>query len=333
MYDRYKSKRRDYGILKLVIIIVVAVGVVTAVYKNRHFWMIWKYSDSKLQQKVNKAVAIKDREKRLKGLKELRPVIVRHKEQNPFHSGAYTLAGELHFRIGETRLGDSFTDLCIRDRATNVPKLSRRDFTRAIKNFRKATAIQDSDELEQKYAFMFARSCYYTSFLTPAEILAELNRAVKNIDPAGLEERRFYALILVLNNNADKGLALLAPGKGKTESVKEKLYRASLERLGKKYTAAIMTYKDVIASTQEPDTTRLVHENLGKIYFNQALYRESMDQFAIMLAADDKDATAKIWMGKNLAATGEKDRAKALWNEVLSADEKNREAKDLLDAK
>jgi len=43
-----------------------------------------------------------------------------------------------------------------------------------------------------------------------------------------------------------------------------------------------------------------------------------------------KDTTPKIWIGKNYSALGEKDKAKAIWSEVLTTDGTNAEVKRLM---
>ena len=75
---------------------------------------------------------------------------------------------------------------------------------------------------------------------------------------------------------------------------------------------------------------KLVHINLGKIFYNRSLYKESLYHFNQALNIDERDILLKIWIGKNYSALGYKTRAKAIWSEVLVSDSSNQEVKKLL---
>jgi len=75
---------------------------------------------------------------------------------------------------------------------------------------------------------------------------------------------------------------------------------------------------------------KLIHINLGIVYYNQSLFRESMSHFNSVVEIDPGDINARIWIGKNHYAMGEKDKAKAIWSDVLARDKSNREVQKLL---
>ncbi len=105
---------------------------------------------------------------------------------------------------------------------------------------------------------------------------------------------------------------------------------ATAERIAGRYTNAIMNYRKVLDSAADDRLKRLVHLNLGKIYYNQSLFAESLTHFSEAMSLDDKDPGVKIWTGKSYAALGFRDKARALWSEVLNADKTNEEARKLL---
>ena len=91
-----------------------------------------------------------------------------------------------------------------------------------------------------------------------------------------------------------------------------------------------MSFKNILENCSDKSVTKLANINLGKIYFNQSLYKESLMHFTYALTIDERDNTLKIWIGKNYSALGEKTKAKAIWAEVLASDQTNKEAKELL---
>jgi tetratricopeptide (TPR) repeat protein len=91
-----------------------------------------------------------------------------------------------------------------------------------------------------------------------------------------------------------------------------------------------MNFKKILGMTTDNGILKLAHANLGKIYFNQSLYKESLAHFAEALKIDDRDQILKIWIGKDYSALGDKTKARAIWTEVLTADRSNEEVKKLL---
>ena len=96
-----------------------------------------------------------------------------------------------------------------------------------------------------------------------------------------------------------------------------------------KYTDAIIAFQKILKTTDDVNVQKLSYSNLGKIYYSQNLYKESLDQFNAALLLGD-DINCKIWVGKNYLAMGMKDQAKVVWSEVLAANGDNEEVKKLL---
>jgi len=95
------------------------------------------------------------------------------------------------------------------------------------------------------------------------------------------------------------------------------LFYATAERVAKKYTGAIVSYKNVLARTSDDRLRKLVHVNLGKIYFNQSLYRESIDQFSQALKIDERDSMPRYGSGRATPPWEKRIKAGAIWSEVL----------------
>ena len=96
-----------------------------------------------------------------------------------------------------------------------------------------------------------------------------------------------------------------------------------------KYTDAIIAFQKLLKSTDDAYVQKLSYINLGKIYYSQNLYKESLDQFNAALIFGD-DINVKIMIGRNYIAMGMKDKAKTVWSEVLAVNADNEEVKKLL---
>jgi uncharacterized protein HemY len=96
-----------------------------------------------------------------------------------------------------------------------------------------------------------------------------------------------------------------------------------------KNTEAIIAFQKILKSAEDSVSQRIAYSNLGRIYYDQRLYKESLEQYTAALALGD-DLNCRLWLGKNYMALGEKDKAKTVWTEVLNADSSNEEAKKLL---
>jgi tetratricopeptide (TPR) repeat protein len=181
-----------------------------------------------------------------------------------------------------------------------------------------------------EYALVLAKSCFYTNYMSHTDINQFLAVFDDKIASLNVENVRFCSMIKFLNGQQDVALKYLMNYGGIKDSIQGQLFLATVQRMGKKYTNSIINYKEALAKTADGKIQKLIHVNLGKIYFTQGLYRESLDQFMLALKIDDMDSAVKIWLGKNYSALGDKAKAKTLWGEVLNVDKTNAEVKNLL---
>jgi tetratricopeptide (TPR) repeat protein len=329
MYDRYKSKRRNTRPYKLLVILILLGGAIFLVVRYHEYLAFWKYNRNKLYRTVEVARNIGNREKKREVLADLADTFERYKEEHPVSPDAFFISGEVHYMLGVTYLPGNFSEMYINDRMQEAGPEARAAFLKAIKDLIKGAALENGT-LDDSYVFMIAKAGLYSGYYTPEEIFGMIEKTGESIKVKDVENIRFYSIINIINKREDYGLKFLTDYGKVRDNIQGLLLLATAERAAKKYTGAIMTYKDVLARTQDTNIQKLVHINLGKVYFNQSLYRESLDQFTLALQIDQKDTVTKIWMGKNFAAMGAKDKAKAIWSEVLTTDSSNREAKELL---
>ncbi len=315
MYDRYKSKRKNTGIFKFLgIIIVIAAVTVTAV-QYRHYLTFWRYSQNKLEKRIDAIKRIKDPARKRDALADFSDVYEKQKEERMVDPDVFFRSGEIHYLLGETYLPGSFSELFINDRTGDISREAKIEFLKAIKDIKKGCALEN-DAPDDSYSFMLAKAAFYTGFYAPRDIFEMIEKTGESIKLKDIENIRFYSMANIINKKEDHGLKFLAQYGMIKDNIQGLLFYATAERVARKYTGAIVSYKDVLARTSDDRIRKLVHVNLGKIYFNQSLFRESLDQFNLALKIDEKDTTPKIWIGKNYSAMGEKEKARAIWSEV-----------------
>ncbi len=332
MYYRYKvHKKEKKGLRKIFIIVLIAVLAYLG-YTQRQYLFFWKYTSNKLIRKVDSAALIKDPVKRKEALKSIASVLSAYQQESPVEVTPFLLSGKVYFLLAQEELGEGFTGLFIHERYREINQQARYYLISSITYLKKALAILEGENLPHDYKMILAKSCFYTDFASDPEILSIMNTGEKDI-PSWLhkaEDVRFYSVMLVLNNRQDEGITLLSE-KGKVnEGVTGVLFQAAAENLAKHYTDAIMHYKNILSVSRDSQVQYITRINLGKIYYNQFLYNESLLQFLTVLESNRDDRTAKLWAGKNYFALGQKDRARALWNEVLSVGKEDAEVQKLL---
>ncbi|MBN2160733.1 MAG: hypothetical protein JW807_15190 [Spirochaetes bacterium] len=329
MYDRYKSKKKGRSVYKVLLALILIGAASFFGVRYRHHLAFWKYTQTKLEKKIASMRQIKDAARRREALSDLADIYERYKDEHQVDPDAFFTSGEIHFLLGETYLPGNFSELFINDRARDIGKEARDEFLKAMKDIKKGAAIKNGD-LDGERSLMLARSGFYTDYHSPTEIFQMIENIGDSIKPDNIENIRFYSVINILNRHEDYGLKHLLKHGMVRDNIQGLLFYATAERTAKKYTGAIVSYKDVLARTSDENIRKLVHVNLGKIYFNRSLYRESIEQFGYALKIDEKDSTPKIWIGKNYSAMGEKDKARAIWSDVLTSDGKNTEVRELL---
>lgn len=329
MYDRYKSRKKSTGIYKFFGVVLLVASAVFIGVRYQHYLAFWKYNQSKLDKKIAAVRHIQNVDKRREAIIALSEAYERLKMERMTDPGTFFVSGELHYLLGETFLPGGFSDLYINDRVSEVSREAKAEFLKAIKDIKKGAALEDGT-LDDARSFMLAKAALYTEYYSPAEIFLMIENTGESIKQKDVENIRFYSAVNIANRREDYGLKYLSEYGMVQDSMQGLLFYATAERMAKKYTGAIVSYKNVLSRTSDERVRKLVHINLGKIYYNQTLYRESLDQFSQALKIDARDAVPKIWIGKNYSAMGEKEKARVIWSEVLTTDGMNVEAKELM---
>ena len=330
MYYRYKTTRRNRGIARNLFLIIL-IGLVSFFgYRYRAYLMFWKYTDNRLINKINGTYNIDNPDEKVKALQDLAGVIEGYKNKNFLQGNAFFLSGKIHFLLGEAYLAGSFSELVINEKTKNLNQDSRREFLLAIKDLNKGRALLNLEGFDERYSMMLAMACYFTGYRTPAEIAGMLEGFDSFMQNASIENIRFYSIIKILNNYKDQGLELLL-SKGEVEgSLQGRLFHAVALKIAERYTNSIIILKDVLSSAPGGQVSKLIHVNLGEIYYTQRLYRESVEQFNEALNIDPSDNGVRIWLGKSYNASGDRNRAVSIWEGVLESDNSNKEVLRLL---
>ena len=329
MYYRYKSKKKDTKLLKFFLLFVIIVSAVYTGYSHKSSLMFWRISHNKIVDQINTVAGISDVTERIKSLKKISENIETYKNENPFDPGSYIYSSRIYYYLGMALAGKNLTDLYLEDQLYTMTPEQRKYFIQSIKDLSKSIALLDGKEMEAGDLLILGQVYFFTGYKNPEKIYLLLKDVVTRSEYLSTEAARFFSLLCINSGDINKGLSIL-DSKGRVEdSSHGKLFKAKALKDAAKYTDAIMAFQKIVKNTDDPYVLKISYMNLGKIYFGQNLFQESLDQFTAALSIIE-DLNCKIWIGKNYSAMGMTDKAKAIWNEVLAANSENEEVKKLL---
>ena len=329
MYYRYKSKKRNNKIYKVILIVILVVSAGYLVYSFRSYLMFWKYNYSTLDKKIMALNAVRGEQNRIVMLQNLRDVCDKYKEDNPLSPDAFFSSGKVHLMIGETKLAESFSEMVIHEKDNTVSSEAREEFLTAIKDIRKGMALINGIDEEMTY-FSLAKAGYYSDYYEQPYIY-ELIKMIRNTEKIrDVEDIRFYSLIYILNGNADYGVGFLKNHKTAVAGPKGALFMAAAEKLGNNFTNAILINKEIIKSSPGSAAGKIAHLNLGKIYYHKSLYNESLYHLTEAAKLDENDFSIQLWIGKSFYKAGDRKKAELVWKTILQKDKENVDAKKLL---
>lgn len=332
MYYRYKTRKKDRRYLKFIFYCIIAGVVACTVYHYRSHLMFWKISHNRIVSEISSVSAISEPQARYEKLKKLKSDLDIYRHDNALEPESYTLSARVCYSLGIVGMNNDFTDIYLNESNIKLSPESENYLTEAIKNSQKAIALLDGKEVDVDDIFILAGAYYFTGYYTGEEIYSLLKEYVRDGQGISVDNARFFSIVCIASDNVDEGLAFLQ-AKGDVEGgVKGRLLWAKALRDAMKNTEAIIAFQKILKSAEDAESQRTAYVNLGKIYYGQHLYRESMDQFTAALALGD-DLNCKIWIGKNHIALGEREKARAVWTEVFNADSTNEEVRKLLDVK
>jgi tetratricopeptide (TPR) repeat protein len=329
MYYRYKAKKKDRRFIKTAVLWTLIIAGIYIAYSNRTQLMFWKITRNRIITDIDRAVSIEDENKKIRELDRLVESLEIYKNEHSFDPDAYIMSGRINFLRAMSENGKSFSEMYVYDSFKDFPVSAKKQLLVSIRDFNKAKALLDGKSLAPPDAVMLGKSLFLHNYYGPEEIYQRLS-SIKPERDLELDDIRFYVIIAALSGNYEEGLSV-AKASGRIEdTVEGKLFYASLLKDAGRYTEAIMAFRDIAGESADAVVQKVAHFNLGQIYFKQRLYRESLKEFESILAMDNSDVNSKIWLGRNYSAMGDRDRAKAIWGEVLTANSSNQEVKKLL---
>lgn len=329
MYYNYKSKKKKRKLIKILLLLPIIFCVYYFGTKYHQYIFFWKYTHNKISNRLNNVLNIRDTEKKKTELGDLEEICSDYCFKNQLSAESFLLLGKIHFYIGEAVLNTTFSDMIINNCTDCVSREAKNEFLNAVRDIRKSMALSRSEKADSETLLILAKSIYYSNYYNTSEI----HSILKKIDVefiSNADDIRFLSIINIFNKNEDYGLEILNKYGMISDSIKSRFFLAYAYNLADKYTDSIMSFKNILNNCSDKYVIKLVNLNLGKIYFSQSLFKESLTHFTNALTIDKKDNTLKIWIGKNYSAMGEKTKAKAIWAEVLASDQTNAEAKKLL---
>ncbi len=327
MYTRYKPRKKEKKFVKYILYACVLGGLLYAGYTHRHVLMFWKYNISKLDRELLQIDQAANRQVRISMLKNLEKACDGYKSDNPFSSEAFFSSGRVKVLLGEAMMSATFNELFVTERLGEQGGDVRACFVEAIKDLKKA-AVLDGGRIDDRNLLLLAKAGFLAGYYPPME-LAEMLSGVKNLDMLSPEERRLYATIQVLGGNESRGIDVLKNDSDAAGS----LFLATVYRMTKKNTEAILEYRKALEKAGDDETKMLIHFNLGKIYFSQSLAMEAAKEFSDAISFSPGKAVLRVWAGKSFAVLGDKAKAREYWLEALKLEPDNSEVKKLLEGR
>jgi tetratricopeptide (TPR) repeat protein len=331
MYYSYKSKKKNKKIFKIILLILIVSGIFYLGAKYHQYLFFWKYTYNKISIELDEISKIDDIEKKKLKLQEISEICTDYNNANQISADTFFLTGKIHFQLGEVYLNKTFSEFIMSNCFGCVTQKASSEFLNAIKYIRKGMALKGSNDADPEYLIILAKSCFYNNYYTVKDTYKIIEKVTNVESLSNIDDIRFLSIINILNKKEEYGLELLNKyGMTDGDSIKGRFFLASAYSIAGKYTDSIISFKHILNNCSDNNLIKLANINLGKIYFNQSLYKESLVHFSNALRIDDRDNFLKIWIGKNYSALGEKGKAKAIWNEVLASDQTNKEARKLL---
>ena len=330
MYYRYKSKRKDRKLLKMFFVSILIGGTLYLGYNFQSKLMFWKIDRNRIVDQIDRISAITDSEKKIAYIKQLYEDIETYKSENPLDPDSYIYSARINYNLGFALFGKNFTEMYIDDSLYALSSEQKRYFIKSINSMSKAIAILDGKNIDPQDMLIICKSYFFTGYKENSTIFSMLKGFSSSIDKLSADDIRFYSIICLAAGNVEESIDILNKRGEVDESVQGKLFKAKILANSHRYTEAIIAFQNILKTTDDPAIMKLSFTNLGKIYFNQNLFKESLDQFTSALDLGD-DIDCKLWVGKNYLAMGMKDKAKAVWGEIITVSD-NEEAKKYINS-
>ena len=297
MYQRYRSKRRYRPLIQTVFPMLLCIVVAIVAYFQRDKLMFWKQDISKLQSKTANADELTDYTKRTEFFRALSENIEKGKSQKFFDAGTFLLSGKIYFLLGESYLGNSFSELFSKYMLFPIDNRARDSFTMALRDINKGIALLGG-LVPAEIRIIKAKAEYYLSYQDISEIAASVKSVVLDNSSLPAELARFSAYIVALYDDRQLALKYLNERGALGQDSRSELFLAAFEYYSKMYTSAIMRYKKILAETDNDDFKKTALLGLAQIYYTQSLDREMIEQVALAHEMFPDDSAVKKWVEK-----------------------------------
>ncbi|MGL4368779.1 MAG: hypothetical protein ACRCUT_03790, partial [Spirochaetota bacterium] len=209
MYYRYKSKKRAKKSYELILIAVLIVAALTGLFHFRNYLLFWKFTYNRLAKQIHSAEAVADPVKRSESLEKAVAACDGYRNDNPFQSDGYFLSAKSSYLIGETEAGGSLSLLVIEDAVSAISVQARGQFENAVRYIKKGMSLDSNSRPDDEILVILAKSYFYLDYYKTEEIQSVLSQIRDPGGLPGLDDRRFFGLMLIQGGDPEGGVKFL----------------------------------------------------------------------------------------------------------------------------
>ncbi len=323
MYYRYKSKRSSGVSIKIIVIVILVASVVFTVFHFREYLQFWRYSYNRISEQIESAGNVKDPSSRNTALDNVLSITADYINDNPKSCEPYYLQARVYFLKGTAMGAGDIISFIIDNKRDVLPQNVRANFEKAIQSINKGRCFDSHSVPEDEILILLAKSYFYTDYYG-SQAIQELLSSVRN--PRLLknsDDRKFFGLMKIVGGNGEEGVQFLVEAGDIHQNDTGKLFLASAYTLAKQYTNAIIEYKSILETISDPVILEKAKIGLGRVYYTQSLFRESLAQFTEVLKGNPSSIESKAWIARCSIALGDKGTAKKICEEILAIDKEN----------
>lgn len=329
MYYRYKSKKSSGFSFKIIILILLAAGMIFSIYHFREYLQFWRYSYNRISDQIESASHVGSQPARVAALDKMLKVTEEYVTENPKSCEPYYLLARVYFNKGVALGAGDIISFIVDNNREELSAAVSENFEKSIQAIKKGQCFDSHSVPDDEVLILLSKAYFYTDYYgsqTIHDLLSSVRnpRMLKNSD-----DRKFYGLMKIVGGNGEEGVQFLMESGDIHRNDTGKLFLASAYTLAKQYTNAIIEYKSLLESVNDPVMVEKAKIGLGRVYFTQSLYRESIAQFEDVLKSNPGSIDSKIWIARCNISLGDKAAARKICTEILAADKENAAALSL----
>lgn len=307
MYYKYRSSKKRGKKLKLFTITAVIFLIAYLLYNNFSSFKFWEYSFSKVERNYNEIIEEKNLSDRRDKLESLSKEIEESIKEDVYDEKSLTILAKINFNLGEIYFGNNFTSLIIKDDVVDVPINTKKYFLKSIKFIKKIEAANENGVLSDELLIILSKEYYYLDYYGRMKIYEIMNEIS---DPENIklkDDKRFYGYFHYVLTEEEQYLDYLT--KINSDDIQGKMFMAGVYLTAKKYTNSIMIYKNLLNESISQEKRLIVLKNLGKIYFYQSLFEESLNSLLKVYESKPHDSEVRELIYKIYIEQDNKEKA------------------------